>query len=914
MAGTLTNSSPGAAVGGVGGVDIAAGGILTTTALANNAGGEVTNAGTIDGDLSNAGTTTNSGSVTGTLMVSGGLFDQNTGGSVAGATTITGGTVTNAGTLAAVDNQASFTNEAGGVAGAVTNSGTGSNAGTIASLANSGTFSNTATISGDASNTAGTTTNTGSVGGTLTVSGGLFDQNTGGSVAGATTITGGTVTNAGTLAAVDNQASFTNEAGGVAGAVTNSGTGSNAGTIASLANSGTFSNTATISGDASNTAGTTTNTGSVGGTLTVSGGLFDQNTGGSVAGATTITGGTVTNAGTLASVNNQASFTNEAGGTAGAVTNSGTGSNAGTIASVSNANIFANMNNITGVFTQSAGTMTNTGTIGGLATVDGGTFDNNGGTLNGGLTNNAIFNSNGGTLIGTVNPIINNATFNQAGTTAATGVFNNTGTFNMNGSALNGFSAFNNTGTVNALGASTLGGPVNNTGGTVSLLDGATDDVLTVNGNVTNGGGGTYNFDLALTNAATGLVDTMVIDGSLAGTIDVNFTPIVVSSRDTPGDTTVITTTGNGGSNIGTVTGLVSGPFVQYNLVDSGNNYVIRTTLNLGTLGGLVGSLSSVQNIVNSAINRPTSAFVATPIGVEPDTCSPGVYGRMTAGTSTATSTTSSPLSASASTEVDVNYGGFQGGADWGCFNIGGDGASVNLGVLGGVSLGTANQNQNLITSSNRFTSRNIGAYATYSKGRFFADIQTMFDWTRFEINSMANGQVFVQDDSFDTRRFTVSGSMGYAFSFDDVSVVPTTGFSYSRTSADNVTIDASPGGTLQFDDVENIIGFASLTVAKTYILPNETSALQPFVTASIYNDFGEDPSVNYIAPSLAVTPTSTTNFGTYGEFSAGVNYRNILDAENGSLREVSASIRGDVTFNENLLGGRITANLRLQF
>ena len=48
---------------------------------------------------------------------------RNVGGSVAGLTTITGGAVTNAGTLAAVDNQAAgtFTNEAGGGAGAVTN-------------------------------------------------------------------------------------------------------------------------------------------------------------------------------------------------------------------------------------------------------------------------------------------------------------------------------------------------------------------------------------------------------------------------------------------------------------------------------------------------------------------------------------------------------------------------------------------------------------------------------------------------------------------------------------------------------------------------------------------------------------------------------------------------------------------------
>ncbi|KJS18712.1 MAG: hypothetical protein VR78_04105 [Hoeflea sp. BRH_c9] len=1150
VAGTLTNSSPGAAVGGVGGLDIALGGILNTAALVNNAGGEVTNAGTLTS--------------TAVVANNAGATFENTG-------TLNSG-LTNAGT---------FTNEAGGVAGAVTNSGTGSNAGTIASLDNSGTFGNTATITGNASNTAGTTTNTGSVGGTLNVSGGTFNHNTGGSVAGDTTITGGTLNvngtatlssatvnvNGGTLntdggglsaAATLNVAGGTLastgaetvsiinlSAGAIAAGTFNAATfaqtgGTNSGTInaptqvvaiggaiptigaggvaANNASANGITVTTSAGGAISNAAGDgIALANSTGGNVQVTLGANVTGTGGDGINITSTGGGTVTVAGngdvtggngagndgiditadgtTLVSVNGAilgdpgvlfnsaagASFTlngvgdvtgvgdegvlanttggngdllinrdgailgtttgvdarssnagagtgtvtvtsfagqsitgttgagvitrtdlglntvNGAGSISGAtfgvdaqslggdITVNGSGSVTGTAAAGisatstgGNGNVtvtktaagatvtggadgiiatttgtgaidVAVANNVTGTSTDGIRLGSGTGAValaitgagttitgganavnftGGVLTgTNAGTITSAGNALNfsslgsGTFTNTNIATGDIQTAAGVTSAIINTSgtwTLNTGNSSSLLGgadAINNSGTFNMNGNALSGVEAFTNTGTINALGASSIGGGVvTNTGGTISLADGATDDFLTMNGNVANGGGGTYNLDLALTNAATGLVDRIAVNGSLSGTVNVNFTPTVVSTRDTPGDTLVISSTDNSGSAVGTVTGLISGPFVQYNLVDSGNDYVIRTTLNLGTLGGLVGSLSSVQNIVNSAVNRPTSAFVATPIGVEPDTCAPGVYGRMTGGTSTASATTSSPLSASASSEVDVNYGGFQTGVDYGCFNIGGDGASVNLGLLGGVSLGTASQNQNLISSSNRFTSRNVGAYATYSKGRFFADIQTVFDWTRFKINSTANGQLFVQDDKFDTRRFTVSGSMGYAFAFDDVSVVPTTGFSYSRTSADNVTIDAAPGGTLQFNDVENMIGFASLSVAKTYILPNETSALQPFVTATIYNDFAKDPVVNYIAPSGAVTPTSTTNFGTYGELSAGVNYRNILDAENGSLREVSASIRGDVTFNKDLLGGRITANLRLQF
>lgn len=842
MAGTLTNSSPGAAVGGVGGLDLAAGGIANVGALINNAGGEITNAGTLssaavtlnnagarfdntgtlNGGLTNSGTATNSGAVNGGLVNSS-TYTQ-TAGSTNGGTTNTGTIDASAGLFSGI-----ITNNGAGdfnVTGAVTADNRFTNNGTATLDVTGGSFTGITTLTNNSTAASGITI----AGGTLLSANAVINN------------AGATITNAGTLtstAMVANNAGATiGNTGTINGGLNNAGTTNNSGTV-----NGGLTNSRTYIQTAGSTNGGTTNIG----TINASAGLFSGDIFNNIAGDFNVTN----------TVTADSSFTN---------------------------NVMATLDVTGGSF---SGITTLTNNSGGN---DGVTGDGVGGTIGG-------VNIAAGRLLsaGTINNNARGEIFLYGG-----------------GATLQG--AITNVGTINALGTNTLDGAVNNTGGIISLNDGAANSLLTIDGNVTNGGGGTYNLDLALTNNPTDTVDRIAINGSLGGTVNVNFNPLVESTLDTPGDTVVISSTDNSGSARGTVTGLESGPFVQYDLVDSGNDYVIRTTLNLGTLGGLVGSLSSVQNIVNSAVNRPTSAFVATPIGVEPDTCSPGVYGRMTGGTSTASATTTSPGSADATSEVSVNYGGFQAGADWGCFNIGGEGAAVNLGILGGVSLGTTKQNQNLLASSNRFTSRNIGAYATYSKGSFFADVQTVFDWTRFEINSIAGGQVFVQDDEFDTRRFTVSGSMGYAFSFDDVSVVPTAGFSYSRTSADNVTINAAPGGTLQFKDVENIIGFASVSVAKTYILPSGTSALQPFVTATIYNDFADDPVVKYIAPSGGVRSTTTTNFGTYGELSAGVNFRNILEAEDGGLREVSASIRGDMTINDDLLGGRITANLRLQF
>src|SRR5690606_16442515 len=49
----VVNSSPGGEAGGIGGIDIGSAGKLETGRLFNNAGGEVTNAGTLSGDVDN---------------------------------------------------------------------------------------------------------------------------------------------------------------------------------------------------------------------------------------------------------------------------------------------------------------------------------------------------------------------------------------------------------------------------------------------------------------------------------------------------------------------------------------------------------------------------------------------------------------------------------------------------------------------------------------------------------------------------------------------------------------------------------------------------------------------------------------------------------------------------------------------
>ncbi|MDS7594595.1 autotransporter domain-containing protein [Agrobacterium tumefaciens] len=220
----------------------------------------VNNSGATAGNVRNSGTVTNAGTIA-SLQNDAGTFINNFGGTVAGTTTISGGTVTNNFVVTDVDVAAvaTFINNSGANAGNIQNAGTVNNAGALASLQN------------DA---------------------GTFTNNSGGTVSGTTKVDGGTVINNDTLANVEigTGGTFTNNGGATAGAVTNSGNAFNDGTIASLVNNnGSFSNTGTISGGATVAGGELINEGTVTGAIDVfDGGLLS---GSGIAGGLSVNAG-----------------------------------------------------------------------------------------------------------------------------------------------------------------------------------------------------------------------------------------------------------------------------------------------------------------------------------------------------------------------------------------------------------------------------------------------------------------------------------------------------------------------------------------------------------------------------------------------------------------------------------------------
>ncbi len=267
----------------------------SVASLAN--AGTFTNGGNITGNATTNGTLTSTGRIGGTLGINGGSATIGSGGQVVGASTVTAGTLDVSGSVASVSNSASLTVQQSGAAGSVTNQlgATATNNGTVASLTNLGIFTNSGNITGGVT-TNGTLTSTGRIGGTLGINGGTATIGAEGQVVGSSTVTSGTLEVSGGVGSVSNNAIFTVQSGGTAGAVTNGGTGTNAGTVASLVNSGTFANSGNITGDTT-TSGTLSSTGTLSGALAVSGGVTTIN--GTVLGATTLSGGVLQGTGAL---------------------------------------------------------------------------------------------------------------------------------------------------------------------------------------------------------------------------------------------------------------------------------------------------------------------------------------------------------------------------------------------------------------------------------------------------------------------------------------------------------------------------------------------------------------------------------------------------------------------------------------
>ena len=353
--------------------------------------------------------------------------------------------------------------------------------------------------------------------------------------------------------------------------------------------------------------------------------------------------------------------------------------------------------------------------------------------------------------------------------------------------------------------------------------------------------------------------------------------------------------------------------------------------------GGSVNSLVSVINTVNTSFLTSTSAFVSAPGGPRPDQQGGGVWIRGMAGTvdnnNTGTTTIPSvfnppsgfapavPVTGSqvCNSTTRLDYTGFQAGHDISILNGGGSGANWHFGVTAGYMEARA---KDVSSGPPTPTFRGdtevpfAGVYTAFSKGSFFADAQARWDFYQNHIVNSANS---IPGQDFNARGFSLTGNLGHNVALGKGWFIePSGGVIWSRVKVDGFDVPGPltglgfiSAGTVKIDDVESLLGRASLTLGTNFT--SGGVAWQPYFTASVFHEFADDvtttltglPAFNVFG--IAPGTLTTSRVGTYGQFALGTAAAIVNTGWLGYARV-------DYKVGENIEGWSVNAGLRYQF
>ncbi len=354
------------------------------------------------------------------------------------------------------------------------------------------------------------------------------------------------------------------------------------------------------------------------------------------------------------------------------------------------------------------------------------------------------------------------------------------------------------------------------------------------------------------------------------------------------------------------------------------------------SIGSTVQSLVSIINTNNTAFLSQTSAFVGAPSSATQGLNGGGVWARGVGGTfdtntrgSFAYGNSQSSGSGGCSIRNYQDFSGLQVGTDISRLNI--DGGNAHFGVMMGYTeTSSLSPTGGAGRLNGNFQTPFFGLYGAYTKDNFYADGQLRFDFLQGRLNDPLNNGLFNQ--TIDGRSFSLSGNVGKQFSFEENWFVePSLGIVYSRASIDNFNLAGSyvfqtglsAPSSVKIANFDSVLGRASVRFGRTYVI--DGNVVQPFVTASVYNEFagnirtsvvsGFDPVgqvfLQTVPGNLSSLDTririNTSRIGTYGQISGGIA------AQLGNTGWLSY-VRGDYRFGDHVDGWGISGGLRYQF
>jgi opacity protein-like surface antigen len=372
---------------------------------------------------------------------------------------------------------------------------------------------------------------------------------------------------------------------------------------------------------------------------------------------------------------------------------------------------------------------------------------------------------------------------------------------------------------------------------------------------------------------------------------------------------------------------------------------------NVNAIGGVPAATASaiagaLGNFSTAFLSQQTSAFVVGARADQPDQAGGGVWTREVGGhvatkSDTAVSTTAAAPTllngvATASTvcasRIEQNFFGVQAGTDVARLNS--NGWNVHVGLTAGYlesqgrdvaqsippAIDPVTKQFDLATVgsiSNSFQVPFIGGYVVATKGGFFSDLTVRRELYNVSLNQPA---INLNNQQFGARAWSVSAGAGYNFGLQDGWFVePSAGVIWSQTQVDPFAlggpVPVPVSGTLAIQDIESLVGRATLRVGRTFTSGDMTWT--PFGSASVFREFA--PSVTSVfqtcancafvddSPATLAVLTSTSRVGTFGQFSAGLA---------GQLTNTSwvGFVRGDYRIGQNIEGWTANAGLRYNF
>jgi outer membrane autotransporter protein len=384
-----------------------------------------------------------------------------------------------------------------------------------------------------------------------------------------------------------------------------------------------------------------------------------------------------------------------------------------------------------------------------------------------------------------------------------------------------------------------------------------------------------------------------------------------------------------------------------------------NNVFNLASIGSSPASISSMLSATittaNTAFLLQSTAFIGSPANPAPDQQGGGIWVRGVGGqvdikSNTNTTVSQAPVPAGAtstvtcSQQVNESFAGVQLGSDLARLNINGWNFHVGttVGYLGtkdnlvGGAFAFTDPATGLPAGGGSFTGTTqvpfIGAYAAATYGGFSVDALLRAEYYQTSLNAPGANLV---GQNIDAHGYSFSSSMAYQWNVPNSKwfIEPSAGIIISRVTVDPfnfttagtaganlapppVTIDDRLSGTLALNQIDSDIGRIGLRFGTT--IDGGQVIWQPFGAVSVWHEFGPNVTSNYATAPGSVffrggtlvtisAASSTSTFGTYGQYSIGVSG---LLAGTGWL----GFARVDYRDGPNLQGLSGTGGIRYQF